>query len=91
MRGPTRNKALHQKQKKGLGKLRETRLSPGKQARHRADGPIACAQWGAPLNSESYMCMCLIKKIFIVADSRVAPMGIAQRTELARADSVYHW
>ena len=45
------------------------------------------------MNSESYMCMCLIKKIFIfiVADSRVAPMGIAQRAELARADSVYEW
>ena len=37
------------------------------------------------------MCMCLIKKIFSVADSRVASMGIARRAELARADSVYHW
>ena len=90
-REPSRNRAPDQKQKRCPGKLRETRLSPGKQARHRADGPIACAQWGAPLNSESYMCMCLIKKIFIVADSRVASMGIARRAELARADSVYHW
>ena len=34
------------------------------------------------------MCMCLIKKIFSVADSRVPPMGIVRRVELAQADSV---